>query len=75
MCCVTAWRIPPNPNVKFVLDWIWVSQIPYFRFCPLFGIDEDYRPSCLIYEFRPKVCRDFVCEPEKLKGFIKHFIR
>ena len=71
MCCITAWHLPAVN--KPTLDWTWSSTIPHLRYCPLFGVNDDGKPTCLIYEERPKICRDFVCDREAMIKYVKHF--
>ena len=74
MCCITAWNIPSNTN-RFILDWLKVECIPHLRFCPFLSVNFTGLPSCLIYESRPKICRDFICDRPKMIAYLKQLIK
>jgi hypothetical protein len=71
MCCITPWDIPPAR--RMVPEWICSPNIEHLRYCSVFGVDQEGNPSCLIYDERPRVCRDFVCDKTKVIDYIKHF--
>lgn len=35
--------------------------------CPF--LDETKEKKCMIYEVRPRICRDFICDPKQRKHF------
>jgi Fe-S-cluster containining protein len=70
MCCITAWNLPSNTN-NFILDWIWVDST--LRFCPFLSA-EGMKPSCLIYPFRPRTCREFVCDKPRMIAYLKKMV-
>ena len=62
-CCITAKEIPDyrldilRQHQRF--EWLHLS---YVYMCPVFGVDDEGQPHCLIYKERPRICRDFRCE-------------
>lgn len=62
-CCITAGTMFDyrytilRQHQRF--EWL---KTRYVTICPLLGVNDEGQPHCLIYEDRPRICREYRCE-------------
>lgn len=95
-CCISTTEIPPH-KVQTLwkappFAWLKIGDTsePPLHICLVSGVNAEGQPHCLIYEDRPKACREYLCEQngkqipkhlymrplrQKLRRFKQHFTR
>ena len=53
-------RLKDVRHIRKKLDWKYLV-VTKFQICQFLTIDDDYNPTCIIYEARPKLCKDYYC--------------
>ena len=62
-CCVDAnYKVNLKFEEQLVEPWIMFLGI---GFCGFLGVNKHGKPECLIYLYRPLICRMYHCEPKK----------
>lgn len=71
-CCIKALLLPEfklrELHSKLVFDLLRLDTALFM--CPVLGVNEKGQPHCLIYPFRPAVCREYLCLKEKSSAHV-----